>query len=132
MASREMKESFARFSLDDEEQEELNYAEDSKVLSEIDMRWCLVGKFLTNSSIDFQAMQHKLALLWRPGKDPSILKTSQSFLRLPSSTHHFKEEFGIWNGSEMEWMDVCCMMDLRLDLRLIWNGFEWFKILEIA
>ncbi|KAL8118617.1 hypothetical protein AgCh_016220 [Apium graveolens] len=39
----------------------------------------------------------------RNGVDPSILKTSQSFLRLPSSTHHFKEEFGIWNGSEMEW-----------------------------
>ncbi|KAL8148824.1 hypothetical protein AgCh_005990 [Apium graveolens] len=35
--------------------------------------------------------------------DPSFPKTSQSFLRLPSSSHHFKEEFGIWNGSEMEW-----------------------------
>ncbi|KAL8105311.1 hypothetical protein AgCh_029194 [Apium graveolens] len=38
---------------------------------------------------------------WYP-KDPSIPKTSQSFLRLPSSSHHFKEEFGIemvlkWN-----------------------------------
>ncbi|KAL8091597.1 hypothetical protein AgCh_034012 [Apium graveolens] len=46
--------------------------------------------------------------------DPSFPKTSQSFLRLPSSSHHFKEEFGIWNGSEMEWMDVGCMLDLRL------------------
>lgn len=32
------------------------------------MRWCLVGRFLTESPINFQAMQHKLASLWRPGR----------------------------------------------------------------
>lgn len=67
-ANREMEESFARFSIEDEEQEELSYVEESEVECEIDTRWCLVGKFLTDSSIDFQAMQHKMASLWRPGK----------------------------------------------------------------
>ncbi|XP_074352198.1 uncharacterized protein LOC141691372 [Apium graveolens] len=63
----EMEESFARCSIEDEEQG-LVYAEDSSELSEIDTRWCLVGMFLTESTTDFQAMQHKMASLWRPGK----------------------------------------------------------------
>lgn len=66
--TREMEESFSRFSIEDEEQGGLTYEEDTSVLSEIDTRWCLVGRFLTDSSIDFQAMQHKMASLWRPGK----------------------------------------------------------------
>ena len=32
-----------------------------------------------------------------------------------------------WDCYDVIRMDVCCMMDLRLDLGLIWNGFEWFK-----
>ncbi|XP_060965059.1 uncharacterized protein LOC133034062 [Cannabis sativa] len=35
-------------------------------LEEFDDRWCLVGRFLTERTIDFQAMQHKMASLWRP------------------------------------------------------------------
>lgn len=31
------------------------------------MRWCLVGRFLIESPVEFQAMQHKLASLWRMG-----------------------------------------------------------------
>lgn len=67
-ATREMEESFARFSIEDEEQDEINYVAEPEICSEIDTRWCLVGKFLTDSTIDFQAMQHKMASLWRPGK----------------------------------------------------------------
>ncbi|XP_060960598.1 uncharacterized protein LOC133031177 [Cannabis sativa] len=33
-----------------------------------DDRWCLVGKFLTNRTFDFDAMRHTLASLWQPGK----------------------------------------------------------------
>uniref|UniRef100_A0A803NPV8 Reverse transcriptase domain-containing protein n=1 Tax=Cannabis sativa TaxID=3483 RepID=A0A803NPV8_CANSA len=33
-----------------------------------DDRWCLVGKFLTNRSIDFDAMRHMMASLWQPDK----------------------------------------------------------------
>lgn len=62
-ANREMEESFARFSIVDEEHDELSYVEESEFCSEIDTRWCLVGKFLTDSTIDFQAMQHKMAFL---------------------------------------------------------------------
>lgn len=62
-ANREMEESFARFSIEDEEQEELGYVEETELCTEIDTRWCLVGRFLTDSTIDFQAMQHKMASL---------------------------------------------------------------------
>uniref|UniRef100_A0A803NSP0 DUF4283 domain-containing protein n=1 Tax=Cannabis sativa TaxID=3483 RepID=A0A803NSP0_CANSA len=42
--------------------------DDEGDLSGIDDRWCLVGRFLTKRSIDFQAMQHKIASLWQPGR----------------------------------------------------------------
>lgn len=63
-----MEEEFAMVSIEDEEQGGIVYEEDAGDLNEIDTRWCLVGRFLTESSIDFQAMQHKMASLWRPGK----------------------------------------------------------------
>lgn len=64
----EMEEAFAAIQIEEEEIEGLSYENEAKDLSEIDMRWCLVGHFLTDSHIDFQAMQHKMASLWRPGR----------------------------------------------------------------
>uniref|UniRef100_A0A803Q5E5 DUF4283 domain-containing protein n=1 Tax=Cannabis sativa TaxID=3483 RepID=A0A803Q5E5_CANSA len=33
-----------------------------------DDRWCLIGRFLTGRSIDFDAKRHLMASLWQPGK----------------------------------------------------------------
>lgn len=63
-----MEEAFAKIQIEEEEQGGLSYENETEELSEIDTRWCLVGRFLTDSPIDFQAMQHKMASLWRPGK----------------------------------------------------------------
>lgn len=63
-----MEASFARFKLDDEEEGGISYDENAEEFSEIDDRWCLVGRFLTESPIDFQAMPHRMTALWRPGK----------------------------------------------------------------
>lgn len=67
-AMEEMEEGMAMISLEGEEEGGLVYEENESELSDIDVRWCLIGRFLTESSIDFQAMQHKMASLWRPGK----------------------------------------------------------------
>lgn len=64
----EMEEQFAMVTIEDEEQGGILYVENEEVTSEIDLRWCLVGRFLTESPIDFKAMQHKMASLWRLGK----------------------------------------------------------------
>lgn len=64
----EMEDSFARTTIEEEEEGGLSYEGITEELSEIDVRWCLVGRFLTESSIDFQAMQHKMASLWKPGR----------------------------------------------------------------
>lgn len=64
----EMEEAFVNIQIEDEEIGGLNYGNATEDLSEIDTKWCLVGRFLTDSSIDFQAMQHKMASLWGPGK----------------------------------------------------------------
>lgn len=53
-------EAFAMVSIEDEEQGGIVYGEDAESLSEIDTCWCLVGRFLTDSSIDFQAIQRKM------------------------------------------------------------------------
>ncbi|KAK1400198.1 hypothetical protein POM88_010061 [Heracleum sosnowskyi] len=63
---KEMEEAFAKVHLEEEDQGGLSYENTPDELSEIDTRWCLVGRFLTESHIDFQAMQHKMASLWRP------------------------------------------------------------------
>uniref|UniRef100_A0A803PBR7 Uncharacterized protein n=1 Tax=Cannabis sativa TaxID=3483 RepID=A0A803PBR7_CANSA len=33
----------------------------------IDMRWCLVGRFLSDRDFDFDIMQNVLTSLWKPG-----------------------------------------------------------------
>lgn len=63
---KEMEESFVMISLEEEEEGGLMYEGYAEESSEIDLRWCLVGRFLTDVSVDFQAMQHKMASLWRP------------------------------------------------------------------
>ncbi|KAK1366579.1 hypothetical protein POM88_042140 [Heracleum sosnowskyi] len=63
-----MEEAFAKIQIEEEEQGGLCYADITDELSEIDTRLCLVARFLTDSHIDFQAMQHKMASLWRPGR----------------------------------------------------------------
>ncbi|KAM6583826.1 hypothetical protein CsatB_010828 [Cannabis sativa] len=52
----------------EEDNDRLLLDDDDGDLSEIDDRWCLVGRFLTKRSIDCQAMQHKKASLWQPNR----------------------------------------------------------------
>lgn len=59
--------------LEDEEEggisfEETEVADVTEVLQGFDYRLCLVGRFVNEGVIDFLAMQHTLASLWRPGK----------------------------------------------------------------
>uniref|UniRef100_A0A803P0Y7 Reverse transcriptase domain-containing protein n=1 Tax=Cannabis sativa TaxID=3483 RepID=A0A803P0Y7_CANSA len=63
-----MKEQYATLNIDDEDNEGLLFEAGVDELQEIDGRWLLVGRFLTNKSIDFQAMQNKMATLWQPGR----------------------------------------------------------------
>lgn len=58
-----MEDTFALITIEDEEKGGLQYGEQDEMQAEIDMRWCLVGRFLAESPIDFQAMQHKMAAL---------------------------------------------------------------------
>lgn len=77
-AFQDMEESFARFKMDEEQEGGISYEEHTEDLSEIDVRWCLIGRFLTESPIDFQAMQHRMAALWRPGKGVYIKEVDRN------------------------------------------------------
>uniref|UniRef100_A0A803QEK7 Zinc knuckle CX2CX4HX4C domain-containing protein n=1 Tax=Cannabis sativa TaxID=3483 RepID=A0A803QEK7_CANSA len=61
-----------------EEDEALAYGVDQTVEFAIDDRWCLVGQFLTERNIDFDAMRHLMASLWQLGKgeDPKLIPLS--------------------------------------------------------
>lgn len=38
----------------------------------MNVRWCLVGRFINDGVVDFTAMKHTLVSLWRPGKSVYI------------------------------------------------------------
>lgn len=59
---------YAAISLEEEEAGGLSYEAEEVVHGGIDARWCLVGRFLSDRSIDFEKMQHALATLWKPEK----------------------------------------------------------------
>ncbi|XP_060961909.1 uncharacterized protein LOC133032093 [Cannabis sativa] len=59
---------YAHMNIEDEEEGVLIAEDQSEEVQAFDDRWCLVGKFLTNRTFDFDAMRHTLASLWQPGK----------------------------------------------------------------
>ncbi|XP_030479412.2 uncharacterized protein LOC115696660 [Cannabis sativa] len=62
----EMETEYQNMNMGEDEDGFLMYEGETEDLEEFDDRWCLVGRFLTERTIDFQAMQHKMASLWRP------------------------------------------------------------------
>lgn len=60
-------EDLANITLEDEDEGGLICEEASKEVAFED-RWCLVGRFITDGAVDFLAMQHTLASLWKPGR----------------------------------------------------------------
>ncbi|KAM6568954.1 hypothetical protein CsatB_016939 [Cannabis sativa] len=64
----DLNEQYAQISLEDEEEGVLLGGDDEGEEIAFDDRWCLVGKFLTGRTLDFDAMRHMMASLWQPGK----------------------------------------------------------------
>ncbi|KAM6552563.1 hypothetical protein CsatB_013325 [Cannabis sativa] len=64
----DLNEQYAQISLDDDEEGILIGGEEEGEEFAFDDRWCLVGKFLTGRTLDFDAMRHMMASLWQPGK----------------------------------------------------------------
>ena len=65
----------ANISLEEEEEGGLIVVGDEEIddgKERIDSRFCLVGRFLTDKVINFAAMKHTMASLWRPGKGVCI------------------------------------------------------------
>ena len=53
---------------------EVPAAEVRKLVSEgMDLRFCLVGRFLTNKPISFVAMKTTMTSVWAPGKGLTVL-----------------------------------------------------------
>ncbi|XP_060974462.1 uncharacterized protein At4g02000-like [Cannabis sativa] len=54
--------------IEEEEEAILYYDASATDGNDYDDRWCIVGRFLTERQIDFEAMQHMMASLWQLGK----------------------------------------------------------------
>uniref|UniRef100_A0A803PV21 Reverse transcriptase n=1 Tax=Cannabis sativa TaxID=3483 RepID=A0A803PV21_CANSA len=59
---------YEQIQLEEEEEGVLITGENEEEEQAFDDRWCLVGKFLTGRTIDFDAMRHMMASLWQPGR----------------------------------------------------------------
>ncbi|XP_060960751.1 uncharacterized protein LOC133031289 [Cannabis sativa] len=53
--------------LEEEEEPAVQYDRPLVDDAEVDTRWSIVGRFLTDSPIDFMAMENLMAVLWKPG-----------------------------------------------------------------
>ncbi|KAF4401983.1 hypothetical protein G4B88_017495 [Cannabis sativa] len=67
-AMEDMEWSYGNIELEDEESFGIEIDDDVEETTLVDDRWCLVGRFLNARSLDFEAMKHTLAGLWKPGK----------------------------------------------------------------
>ncbi|XP_060965514.1 uncharacterized protein LOC133034443 [Cannabis sativa] len=64
----DLNEQYGQISLEDEEEGILIGEEDEGDEALFDDRWCLVGKFLTRWTFDFDAMRHMMASVWQSRK----------------------------------------------------------------
>uniref|UniRef100_A0A803P1I4 Uncharacterized protein n=1 Tax=Cannabis sativa TaxID=3483 RepID=A0A803P1I4_CANSA len=62
-AALEMDTDYQTMNLGGEDDDFLMYENGDEELFEVDDRWCLVGRFLIDRTIDFQAMQQKMTSL---------------------------------------------------------------------
>ena len=63
-----MEDRFAGLTLFNEEDEELLLNEETSGHCRLRYELCLVGKFLTDKSVNFNAMKNRMAMLWWPGR----------------------------------------------------------------
>lgn len=65
-----LEEHFAATGFHDTMRESLVFGDvtNDTVVEGFDDGLCLVGRFLTRRIIDFQAIQHRMASLWQPGR----------------------------------------------------------------
>ena len=65
-----IEEAYANMNIDEEDdvESDLIVAEDAIVETELDYCFCLVGQFLTDSSIHFDSISNLLASIWKPVK----------------------------------------------------------------
>lgn len=71
IAETEVMDACAQLLIDEEEEVGLVFKEDeiqAESEGRLDLRFCLVGRFLTNKAINFPVMKNTMTALWRPGK----------------------------------------------------------------
>lgn len=64
----ELADQYAAISLEEEKSGGIAYEAKENIEGAVDTKWCLVGRFLSERSIDFEKMQHAMTTLWKPGK----------------------------------------------------------------
>ena len=94
-----------KLSITREDQDELVWDESDDIDSTLN-DYCLVGKFLTDKTLDFTAMCNRLINLWRPGKGIHIKD-------IPSKNTCLNS-FILWTCDKF-WMEV-----LGLSIIFIW------------
>ena len=66
--SEELKKHWEHLRIAEEENQCLRIDEQGKVEDELDTRWVLVGRLLSDRTVDFEALRNVMAALWCPVK----------------------------------------------------------------
>jgi hypothetical protein len=67
-------------SIHDEEEEGFTFDIEEEGDEQVDLKWCLVGRFLCNRPMHFKSMKIRMADLWRPVKGVTIKETKEGLL----------------------------------------------------
>ncbi|RVW31876.1 Transposon TX1 uncharacterized 149 kDa protein [Vitis vinifera] len=106
-------------SVDEKEELVLNTGEDGSTTQSFDL--CLIGRFLTDRMINFNAMKHRLASVWRLGKVGSMsLNVSKQLGNFIGKfvDYDINNNAGLWRN----FMRIKVLLDVRQPLK------RWKKI----
>jgi hypothetical protein len=104
-------------SIHEEEEEGFTFDLEEEGDEQVDLKWCLVGRFLCDRPIHFKSMKVRMADLWRPVKGVTI-KEANTGLFLFSFAHPLDME-AVLNGGPWTFDNNMLIMDrVRLGMQI--------------
>lgn len=130
-----IEEDYANMSLNDEGDEGLILEETNVEVAKTDLSFCLVGSFLTNRKINFQAMQDTLASIWRPVKGVYMEETNTPNLFMFKFFHELDVQRvlddGPWSFNNQALMVKRLELGERLSDIQLSEMYIWVQVYEL-
>ncbi|XVF48482.1 hypothetical protein PTKIN_Ptkin03bG0193900 [Pterospermum kingtungense] len=121
----DLEEQFDNLEMAGDEEEDIDMDQDGLVQQDGRMDLCLVGRFLTDRSINFNAMSSRLSEIWKPGKGVHIKHISEQ--RFLFQFFHQVDVNSVLAGGP--WVfDNCLLLYQRLQSGMVPTSVPLFHI----